>query len=104
MLTSAERCFYFNIGGLDEVGGSLQPQVDPNEGDQSGGGSSSSAVAGATGSGGWLTILSLDYYQSFFDVTTAQVDWLHTIQSVAIPDDRLVAIVMDLAMNRKPKP
>ena len=94
------------IGDLDEVGGSLQPQVDPSEGDQSGGGSSSSAVAGAAGSGGWLTILSLDYYQSFFDVTTAQVqvDWLHTILSIVIPNDRPVAVVIDLAMNKKHKP
>ena len=57
-----------NFAGLDEVHGDIEPEVDPNEAEQSG-------VSSSSGSGGsWLAFLSLDYYQSFFDVTTTQVD------------------------------
>ena len=66
------ECFFFMAGGLDEVHGDLEPEVHPSEAEHSGG-SSSSAAAAATGSG-WLAFLSLDFYQSFFDVTTTQVD------------------------------
>ena len=52
--------------------GDLEPEVHRSEAEDIGG-SSSSAAAAATDSG-WLAFLSLDYYQSFFDVTTTQVD------------------------------
>ena len=53
---------------MDEVHGDIEPEIDPNEAEQGG-------VSSSSGSGGsWLTFLSLDYYQSFFDVTTTQVD------------------------------
>lgn len=61
----------FMAGGLDEVHGDLEPEVQPSEAEHSGG--SSTSAAASSGSG-WLAFLSLDYYQSFFDVTTTQVD------------------------------
>ena len=47
--------------------GDLEPVAEPTEPEHSAGSSASTAGTG------WLAFLSLDYYQSFFDVTTTQV-------------------------------
>lgn len=59
--------------GLDGVHGDLEPVAELTEAQHN---AQSSASASSTG---WLAFLSLDYYQSFFDVTTMQViDWSST--------------------------
>ena len=54
-------------GMVDEVHGDMEPEERPTGPELSAGSSSTPT------SSGWLAFLTLDYYQSFFNVTTAQV-------------------------------